>query len=87
MKPFETYQPLEGEIMTERDRKQVGSKFWNRGKWDNFVKPHFLNDCNGLSLVDMGCNAGLYLKYAKDMDFGRVIGVDSNTESVERGRA
>ena len=29
MKKFETYQYLEGELMTERDKQEVGSKFWN----------------------------------------------------------
>lgn len=85
MKPYETYQNLEGETMTERDLKQVGSKFWGKGKWDNFILPFLPKDCTGLDFVDMGCNAGLFLKYAQDLGFNRIIGVDSNKESVERG--
>lgn len=85
MKAFETYQLLGGEELTERDKKQIGSKFWGQGKWDNFVLPHLPEDCSELSLVDMGCNAGLFLKFAKDKGFKKAIGVDYNRESVDRG--
>lgn len=86
MKPYEIYQHLPGEPLTDRDKKQVGSKFWGQGKWDNFVAPHLPQDCSGLSFVDMGCNAGLFLKFAQDRGFKRIIGVDSNKEAVERGK-
>lgn len=84
MKPFATYQHLEGEPFTDRDKKQVGSKFWGQGKWDNFVAPFLPADGKDLSLVDMGCNAGLFLKFAEDKGF-EAIGVDSNKESIRRG--
>lgn len=84
MKPYPTYQHLAGTEMTERDKKQIGSKFWNKGKWDNFVGPHLPTSGKDLSLVDMGCNAGLFLKFAEDLGF-RAVGVDSNQEAVERG--
>ena len=85
MKPYETYQHLDGETMTSRDLKQIDSKFWGKGKWNNFIRPFLPKDCKGLDLVDMGCNAGLFLKFAQDLGFERIIGVDSNKESVERG--
>src|SRR5574343_485811 len=88
MKPFETYQYLAGEPMTDRDKVEVGSKFWNKGKWDNFVLPIIPKDLGDLkeqTFVDMGCNAGLFLKFASEMGFGRVIGVDSNEQAVKRG--
>jgi len=85
MKKFEEYQYLDGEMMTERDKLEVGSKFWNRGKWDNFVAPFLPEDCSDLAFVDMGCNAGLFLKFAQDRKFGQVIGVDSNEGAVNRG--
>lgn len=87
MKPFESYQHLEGELMTERDQKQVNSKFWGQGKWDNFIVPHLPADCKDLSFVDMGCNAGLFLKFAEQRGFSKVIGVDSNNQSIGRGVA
>ena len=85
MKPYESYQHLSGTDMTERDKKQIGSKFWNKGKWDNFVATYLPQNCSYLSLVDMGCNAGLFLHLAKRRGFQRVLGVDSNKESIERG--
>lgn len=82
MKPYETYQYLEGTQRTKRDMEEIGSDFWNEGKFNNFVRP-FLKETG--TLVDMGCNAGLHLKMAEDMGF-RAIGVDSNRTSIERGR-
>lgn len=80
MKPFATYQCL-GELLTDRDKKEQGSKFWNEGKWNNFVLP-FLKEKG--TLIDMGCNAGLFLKLAEDIGF-KAVGVDSNEEAVNRG--
>lgn len=85
MKPFNVYQYLEGEEMTDRDKLEAGSKFWNKGKWDNFVAPFLPQDCSDMTLVDMGCNAGLFLKLAEDKGFRRVVGVDSDKEAVEKG--
>lgn len=84
MKPYSIYQYLPGTEMTGRDIKEQNSKFWNEGKWNNFVAP-FIKEREGI-LVDMGCNAGLFLKMAEDMGF-RAIGVDSSREAVERGQA
>jgi len=84
-KPFAIYQYLVGEKMTDRDVKEVNSKFWNKGKWDNFVLPFLPEDCSGQIFVDMGCNAGLFLKLAEDKGFGEVFGVDSNADAVQKG--
>ena len=86
MKPYETYQHLAGEPMTKRDEQEVGSKFWNKGKWDNFVAPFLPGSCDGLSIVDMGCNAGLFLKLAQDRGFERIIGIDSNEPAINKGK-
>lgn len=82
MKPFSTYQRLPGEPITERDKEQENSDFWNEKKFDNYVKP-FLKEKG--SLVDMGANAGLFLKLAEDMGFSG-IGVDSSPEAIKRGQ-
>jgi len=84
MKPFATYQHVEGEPMTERDKKEVNSKFWNEGKFDNFVKPFINYDCSGMTFIDMGCNAGIFLKKAKDIGFSTVIGIDGDSGAIER---
>lgn len=85
MKPFESYQYLNGTEMTERDKLEVGSKFWNKGKWDNFILPFLPAECGDMTFVDMGCNAGLFLKYAEEKGFRQVLGVDFNEEAVKRG--
>lgn len=85
MKPFREYQHLPGEPLTERDKTEVGSKFWNEGKWDNFVLPLLPLDCHGLTFVEMGCNAGLFLKLAQDKGFKTVVGVDSDVDAIQRG--
>ena len=82
MKPFEKYQYTGGE-MSKRDKEEVGSKFWNEGKWENFVVPFLPRNCKGKTLIDMGCNIGLFLKLAKDEGFDKVIGVDSNKGAME----
>lgn len=87
MKPFSTYQCVLGNPMTERDKQEAGSKFWNEGKWDNFVAPFLPEDCSEQVLVDMGCNAGLFLKLAEDTGFSQVVGVDANKEAIKRAIA
>ena len=87
MKEFSVYQCLDGEPMTERDKIEIGSKFWNKGKWDNFVAPFLPEDCSEMTLVDMGCNSGLFLKLAQDKGFHDVVGVDSDELAVKRGLA
>jgi hypothetical protein len=87
MKGFSNYQYVEGELMTERDKQEAGSKFWNKGKWDNFVAPFLPEDCKEMILVDMGCNAGLFLKLAEDKGFSKVIGIEANKEAIRRAIA
>ena len=84
VKRFSNYQYIEGEPMLERDKQEVGSKFWNKGKWDNFVLPFLPEDCNELGLIDMGCNAGIFLELAENKGFNQVIGIDSNKEAIRR---
>jgi SAM-dependent methyltransferase len=85
MKAFSTYQHLEGFPMTDRDKLEAGSKFWNEGKWENFVVPLLPKDAGEMSLIDVGCNAGLFCALAEDYGFGKVFGVDSDKEAIDRG--
>lgn len=71
--------------MSARDKSETGSKFWNEGKFNSFVKPLLPEDCKDKIFVDVGCNAGLFLKMAEDMGFADVIGVDSNKGAIEKG--
>lgn len=87
MKPFATYQHLNDELDTARSIKEKDSKFWNEGKWDNFVAPFLPENCEGLTLVEMGCNAGLFLKLAKERGFSQVVGVEASSKAFSRGIA
>ena len=87
MKAFKDYQALPGEPMNDRDKIEIGSRFWNTGKWNNYVAPFLPEDCSGMTLVDMGCNSGLFLHEGQKRGFLNVIGVDSDPEAVKRGLA
>ena len=67
MKDFKTYQYLKGEPMTNRDKTEKDSKFWNEGKWKNFIEPLLPKDCRDMTFVDVGCNAGLFLKISRTL--------------------
>lgn len=86
MKRFGNYQYVPGFPMSDRDKKEVGSKFWNEGKWENFVLP-FIESPHEKTLVDVGCNAGIFLKLAKDIGFDKAIGIEASKEAISRGLA
>lgn len=73
---------LNGEDIGDRaDRKY--SKFCNEGKWDNFINPLLPEDNEDMTLVEMGSNAGLFLKMAKEAGFKRVIGIESSSRNCK----
>lgn len=78
------YQLLTDEEATQWNEKQLGSKCWGFGKWDHFVKPFLPDDCSELSLVDNGCNAGIFLKCAEDHGFEKVTGVEKRGRVYKR---
>lgn len=84
-KKFSNYQYVCGE-MNERDKQEVESKFWNEGKFNNFVRPFLPNDCKEMTFVDIGCNHGIFLKLAENMGFKKVIGVDSHRKVIQKAR-
>lgn len=86
-KPFDKYQYLEGEPETPRDVTDKNSKFWNVGKWDNFIAPLLPKDCGEMTFIDVGCNGGLFLKLAKDWGFRNVIGVEADKDAYARAIA
>ena len=61
------------------------SKFWNEGKFENFIAPHLPEDCADQTFVEMGCNAGLFLKMAEDRGFRNVVGVEKDKTPVAKG--
>jgi len=82
---FTDYQNLGDGIKNKLAKEQEGSKFWEIGKWNNYILPLLPQKPKRLTYVDMGCNGGLFLKYAEDLGFERVVGVDINPDVVERG--
>jgi len=86
MKPYEVYQYLEGHSMTPRDVLEKNSKFWGIGKWNNYVLPLLPKDCSNLTLIDVGCNAGLHCMLAREKGFKKVIGIDNNAVAIEKGK-
>jgi len=75
-----TYQYLEvaGKPFSRTPSDRTGSRFWNEGKFDNFVKPLLPGDVTDQVFVEMGCDAGLFLKMAKDYGYPYVFGVEKN---------
>ncbi|HUV84330.1 MAG TPA: hypothetical protein VMV86_01395 [Methanosarcinales archaeon] len=64
------------------DRKsRKNSKFCNEGKWYNFVAPLLPDDCSEMTFMEMGANAGMYLKLAQDKGFKQVIGMEADKEA------
>jgi len=81
---YTTYQILDHPVEGKNFREE-NSKFWNKGKWENFVVPHLPKDPTDMTFMDMGCNAGLFLKLAKDYGFKKAIGIDTHEGALERG--
>lgn len=76
------YQDLPG-IYTHPGRQ--GSRFWNEGKWENFIEPLLPDAPQDMTFVEMGCNAGLFLEYAEDRGFRHVVGVEKDVTPVKVG--
>jgi SAM-dependent methyltransferase len=73
------YQNIElPESVPVTNRARADSKFWSNGKWDTFIVPllPLKEECEEMTFIEVGCNAGLYLKRAKEWGFKNVIGVE-----------
>jgi len=57
------------------------SSFFNEGKWENFIKPFLPDDPTDRTFVEIGCNAGLYLKLATEYGFRDVVGVEAGADN------
>lgn len=64
------------------DPKRINSKYWNEGKWDNYIKPLLPEHKN--TFIEVGCNAGLFLKLAKETGFKNVIGIEGGKKRFKQ---
>jgi tRNA (mo5U34)-methyltransferase len=54
-------------------------------KWEGF-KHVIPQDLNGISVLDVGCNAGFYALEMKRRNAGRVVGIDSDPHYLRQAR-
>jgi len=57
------------------------SAFFNEGKWRNFIAPLLPLDAHDRTFVEIGCNAGLFLRLAKEHGFRDVVGVEADADA------
>ncbi len=67
---------IAGEDIQSGYKGSANSKFWNEGKWNNFINPLLPENCQDMTFVDIGCNAGMFLRLAKERGFRDVIGFE-----------
>jgi hypothetical protein len=73
---------IDGDNQVFEDFDRVHSAFWNEGKWNNFIKPLLPKERQ--TFIEIGCNAGLFLKMAIDEGFKDVIGVEGNSQIMDQ---
>ena len=80
------YQTIEidGENQVFEDINRKDSKFWNEGKWNNFIKPLLPEEKR--TFIEIGCNAGLFLKMAIDVGFKDVVGIEGNSQIFQQAQ-
>lgn len=75
---------IDGKDLGVRKRRK-DSKFYNKGKWDNFIEPLLPSHCGGMTFIEFGCNLGMYLKMAKDKGF-KALGVEADEYCCKMAR-
>ena len=67
-----------------KDPRRKESNFWGEGKWNTFIKPLLPRERR--VFVEIGCNAGLFLKLAMDEGFENAIGIDSSQQRIKQAK-
>ena len=77
---------IDGKELPAEYRNRKNSSFFNEGKWNNFILPLLPQNPKDRTFIEIGCNAGLYLKLATEYGFRNVIGVEMDKENCEAAR-
>ncbi len=82
------YQRIEvaGEVTPVFNKGMAETAFYNRGKWDHFIRPLIPFSPEGRVFVECGCNAGLFLLLAAEMGFSRVLGLEGDDGWYQQAR-
>jgi len=73
---------IDGKDYGDRPSRRY-SAYCNEGKWNNFIAPLLPMDYGDMRLIEIGSNAGLYLKMAKDRGFRHVMGIERDKDAYE----
>jgi SAM-dependent methyltransferase len=69
---------IDGIDLPAEYNNRKNSNFFNEGKWRNFILPLLPEDPKDRTFIEIGCNAGLYLKMATEYGFRNVVGVEAD---------
>ena len=82
MKWYQNVEGVEGAVFKDARRKD--SKFWGEGKWNTFVKPLLPEERR--TFIEIGTNAGLFLKMAMDDGFENAIGIEADAGRMNQAK-
>ena len=77
---------IDGKALPAEYQNRVDSSFFNEGKWNNFIVPLLPENPKDRTFIEIGCNAGLFLKKATEYGFRDVIGVEMDKENCEAAK-
>ncbi len=68
------------------NKTMADTAFYNKGKWNHFIRPLIPFSPEGKSFVECGCNAGLYLLLAAELGFAKVSGYEGDDGWYQQAR-
>jgi len=83
MKRLYQYIEIPGKNLQREGHDRDKSKFWDGGKWDNFINPLLPEGCEDLPFLEIGSNSGMFLKKAEDKGFRHVFGVERQEDRIK----
>lgn len=80
------YQNVDSEQYSSENFLRANSKFYNEGRWHSFIEPLLPDDCRKRTFLEIGCNAGMYLRLAKKKGFNRIVGTEKDKKIAVQAR-